>query len=86
LSARHDRRVGCVVVELNNGIELGFRPQTEQGLEMGRVEDLETITVSLSGLGLHFPAVDADVYLPGLIARWLGSRKWMAKHMGQTGN
>ena len=85
LSARYDRRVGRVVVALNNGIELGFRPQTVQGLEKARVQDLKTITVSPSGLGLHFPALDADVYLPGLMAGWLGSRQWMAKHMGQAG-
>lgn len=85
LSARYDRRVGRVVVELNNGIELGFRPQTVQGLEKARPDDLKTIEVSPSGLGLHFPALDADVYLPGLMAGMLGNREWMAKQMGQAG-
>ena len=85
LSARYDRRVGRVVVELNNGIELGFRPQTVQGLEKARPDDLKTIEVSPSGLGLHFPALDADVYLPGLMAGMLGSREWMAKQLGQAG-
>lgn len=85
LSARYDRRVGRVVVELNNGIELGFRPQTVQGLEKARPDDLKSIEVSPSGLGLHFPALDADVYLPGLMAGMLGNREWMAKQMGQAG-
>ena len=85
LSARYDRRVGRVVVSLNNGIELGFRPQAVQGLEGARLDDLKTITVSPSGLGLHFPALDADIYLPGLMEGWLGSRQWMAQQMGQAG-
>lgn len=85
LSARYDRRVGRVVVVLNNGIELGFRPQAVQGLEKARPDELKTIVLSPSGLGLHFPALDADVYLPGLMAGVFGSRQWMAQHMGQVG-
>lgn len=85
LSARYDGRVRRVVVLLNNGIELGFRPQAIEGLEKARAADLHTIEVSPSGLGLHFPALDADVYLPGLMQGWMGSRHWMAQQMGQAG-
>ena len=86
LSARCDGRVRrVVVVVLNNGIELSFRPQAIEGLQTARVADLHTIEVSPSGLGLHFPALDADVYLPGLIQGWLGSRQWMAQQLGQAG-
>ena len=38
-----------------------------------------------SGLGLHFPALDADLYLPAILEGFLGSRRWMAEHLGKTG-
>jgi hypothetical protein len=37
------------------------------------------------GLGLHFPKLDADLYLPALLDGWLGSRRWMAARMGERG-
>ncbi|CAN5323532.1 hypothetical protein BH09PSE5_BH09PSE5_06210 [soil metagenome] len=38
-----------------------------------------------SGLALHFPAIDADVYLPGLVQGLTGSKSWMAAQMGARG-
>ena len=32
-----------------------------------------------------FPKLDADLYLPALLNGWLGSRRWMAAHMGERG-
>jgi hypothetical protein len=46
---------------------------------------LGDIEVSLSGAGLHFPKLDADLYVPALLEGVLGSRKWMARSMGRTG-
>ena len=36
-------------------------------------------------LGLHWPRLDADVYVPGLMAGALGSRAWMARELGAQG-
>jgi hypothetical protein len=36
-------------------------------------------------LGLHFPQLDADLYLPALLQGFLGSRQWMAQAMGKVG-
>jgi hypothetical protein len=35
---------------------------------------------------LHFPALDADLYLPGLLQGFLGSRRWMAAQLGKAGS
>ncbi|NBQ54825.1 MAG: DUF2442 domain-containing protein, partial [Proteobacteria bacterium] len=35
--------------------------------------------------GLHFPQLDADLYLPALLKGVLGSRRWMAQAMGKVG-
>lgn len=85
VSARYDRRVGRVVIELSTGLAVSFKPHDAQGLETAKPDDLANIEISPSGLGLHVPALDADLYLPSLLAGFLGSRKWMAASMGKAG-
>jgi hypothetical protein len=46
---------------------------------------LSAIEISPSGLGLHFPALDADLYVPALLEGFLGSRHWMAEQLGKSG-
>ncbi|MBS0446668.1 MAG: DUF2442 domain-containing protein, partial [Proteobacteria bacterium] len=85
VSARYDRRIGRVVIELSTGLGLAFKPHNAQGLEKATPDDLAQIEISPSGLGLHIPALDADLYLPALLEGFLGSRKWMAATMGKVG-
>lgn len=85
ISARYDRRTDRVVVSLATGLDIGFAPHTAQGLEHARPADLTAIEVSPSGFGLHFPKLDADVYLPALLDGILGSRNWMAARLGKLG-
>jgi hypothetical protein len=47
-------------------------------LEKATPAQLEPIEISPSGFGIHFPKLDADLYLPALLEGFLGSRKWMA--------
>jgi hypothetical protein len=84
-AARYDRRRGRVVIDLSNDLSIAFRPQQAQGLEHAKPEQLTKIEISPSGLGLHFPAIDADIYLPGLLKGFLGSRRWMAAQLGKAG-
>ena len=85
VAARYDRRVGRVVIALSTGLEIGFKPHDAQGLEAARPAQLADIEISPSGLGLHFPQLDADLYLPALLQGFLGSRQWMAQAMGKIG-
>ena len=68
-AAWYDDEKGRVVVELENGLQLSFRPNGVPGLEGASPDDLREMVVSPSGLGLHFPRIDADVYLPALLGR-----------------
>jgi len=77
VSAKYDRRIGMVVVQLSSGLYLQFRPRDIQGMEHARPSDLAEILISPSGLGLYVPALDADVYVQGLLRGLLGSRAWM---------
>ena len=83
VSARFVR--GKVTVALSNGSEFAFPPHLAQGLENAKAADLAEIEVSASALGLHFPALDADLYVPGLLEGVFGSKSWTAAQMGRSG-
>jgi len=84
-SVRYDRRVARVIISLHSGLELMFSPKQVQGLEHAHPADLMDAEISPSGLGIHFPRIDADVYLPALMEGFLGSKRWMAAQMGKAG-
>ena len=84
-AARYDRRMRRVVVELGPGLALMLDPQQAEGLQDASAAQLSTIEISPSGLGLHFPKLDADLYVPALLEGVLGSKKWLASQLGSVG-
>jgi Protein of unknown function (DUF2442) len=85
VAAHYDRRCDRVVVNLNNGVELAFPPHIAQGLEAAKPSDLTDIEISPSGFGIHFPKLDAHLYLPSLMRGIFGSKAWMAAQLGASG-
>ena len=85
VGARYDRRVSRIVVSLSNGLELAFPPYLAEGLSDARPAALSVIEITPTGLGLHWPELDADLYLPSLLAGVFGSPRWMAGLLGKTG-
>jgi hypothetical protein len=84
-AARYDRKLERLVIDLSSGLSISFSPRDAQGFEDAKPAQLAKIEISPSGLGLHFPAIDADLYLPGLLEGFLGSRHWMAARLGKAG-
>lgn len=85
IAARYDAGRGRVVITLSTGIELGLVPRNVEGLAGASVEDLRVVEVDGMGLGVHFPRLDADLYVPALLEGVLGSRRWMAAQLGAAG-
>jgi hypothetical protein len=85
VSARYDPRTGRIVIHLSSKLIVSFAPEDAQGLETARPSQLKEIEISPSGFGLHFPVVDADIYVPGLLEGFLGSKSWTAAQLGQVG-
>jgi len=85
VAARYDRQSGRIVVTLQSGVEISFLPMSAEGLENARPAQLREIQITPSGLGVHFPKLNADLYIPALIEGVLGSRKWMAAKLGAAG-
>jgi hypothetical protein len=85
VSARYLRLRGRVVVELSTGVELSIPTNIIEGLAGASADDLREIEVSPAGTGLHFPRLDADVYVPALLEGITGSPAWMAQQLGRAG-
>ncbi len=83
-AARFDARRGLIVVELEGGCEFAFPVALAEGLAGAPRSKLSKITLSPNGLALHWPALDADLYVPGLIEGAFGSRRWM-QQIGKLG-
>ncbi len=85
VSARYDRNNGRIEIRLSSNLNVSFSPRDAQGLEEATPAQLQEIVISPSGFGIHFPKLDADLYLPAILQGFLGSRKWMASRLGQVG-
>ena len=70
---------GRIRVELNNGCAFEFPVAHAQGLAGAKAAELRIIEVSASGLGLHWPQLDADLYVPALVKGILGTKQWMTQ-------
>jgi len=82
---RYDRKSDRIVIPLSSGIEVAFRPRETQGLEDATPHQLGPIEIPPSGLGIHFPTLDANIYLPALLKGFLGSRRWTMSRFGKLG-
>jgi hypothetical protein len=85
VGARYDRHIGRLVIDLSTDFSITFKPHDAQGLEEAKPEQLAKIEISPSGFGIHFPDLDADLYLPSLLEGFFGSRGWMASQLGKAG-
>lgn len=85
VAARYDRRVARVMVTLSQGLKLAFPPHMAEGLADAKPAGLAVIEIAPTGLGLHRPRLDADLYLPTLLEGAFGSPRSMAGLLGRSG-
>lgn len=85
VAVRYDRRISRIVISLSSGLDIAFAPRDVQGFEHARPIDLVDAEISPSGFGVHFPKIDADIYIPALLEGFLGSKRWMAAQNGRVG-
>jgi hypothetical protein len=84
VSARYDAKAKRIVVELASGATFAFPPDLVEGLSTATPEQLANIEVSPIGYGLHWPLLDEDYSVPGLVNGVFGTAKWMAAKAGRT--
>lgn len=85
VTVRYDRDQERIVVGLHNGVEIAVPVHLVENLAGAAPDDLAEIEITPAGLGLHWPKLDADVYVPSLMQGVFGTRRWMAAQLGATG-
>lgn len=82
-AARYNHKTGRVTVDLANGCTYVFPAHLVQDLCDASHDDLASIEVDGMGFNLHWPKLDADLYVPALVAGVFGTRDWMSKAMAR---
>ena len=81
--ARYDRATGRVMVDLTNGCAYAFPAQLVQDLNGATDDQLAGVEVDGLGFNLHWPALDADLYVPALVSGVFGTRAWMTRELAR---
>lgn len=70
---------GRIHVDLNNGCAFVFPTEQVAGLSGADSAALQTIEIQGAGMGLYWPRLDVDLYVPSLIRGVLGTKLHMAE-------
>lgn len=82
-AARYDRASGRIVVDLVNGCSFAFPAELVEDLHGADPQALADVRVDGAGFNLHWPALEADLYVPSLLAGVFGTRAWMTREMAR---
>jgi len=85
VNAAYDARRKRLVVDLNTGMVIMVPVHLLEDLADANTEDLAEIELSPSGLGLHWPRLDADLYVPALMQGIFGTKDQHSDHSGRHG-
>lgn len=74
-----------LILKLNDGSRRAIPREDLQGLQSATKAELARVEILGDGTGLHWPDLDADLYVPGLLRGIYGTKKWMAEIGGEEG-
>jgi hypothetical protein len=83
-AARYDPASERLVVDLVNGCSYAFPASLVEDLQGASAEDLAGVEVDGLGFNLHFPTLDADLYVPALVAGIFGTQTWMTRALARV--
>ncbi|MGB8260705.1 MAG: DUF2442 domain-containing protein [Terracidiphilus sp.] len=84
VTVEHVPALNLLLVGLSTGRRLALPVEELQGLERATPDELRNSELLGHGTGIHFPDLDADLYVPALIEGVYGNRRWMAQ-LGRRG-
>ena len=85
IAARYDRRKREIQITFASRMVLLIPVEIVQDLAEAAPADLGEIEIEAGGLSLHWPRLDADLWVPALLAGITGTRRWMAAELGAQG-
>jgi Protein of unknown function (DUF2442) len=84
IAAHYRRSSDKFVVAFASGATLEIPRKTLQGLESVTPAQAAKVELDEVGSGLHWPALDVDHYIPGILAGIYGTHDWMST-LGRKG-
>jgi hypothetical protein len=78
VDARYDADADAIELKFGGGGSMTIPRRIVPGLERAARSKIESIVVSPAGDALSWPALDIDVYVPGLVERAFGTRLFAA--------
>jgi hypothetical protein len=82
-SVRFHRPSKRLQIELQDGTAVMIPISSIQGLSEATAKEVESVELLADGYALHWPSLDADATIPGLVAGIFGSRQWM-RHLASN--
>ncbi len=73
-----------LILKLSDGHRRAIPREDLQGLQSAAKEQIARVEILGGGTGLHWPDLDVDLYVPGLLRGIYGTKKWMAE-IGRSG-
>ena len=73
-----------LILNLNDGSRRAIPREDLQGLQSATKDQIARVEILGGGTGLHWPDLDADLYVPGLLRGVYGNERWMAR-IGRSG-
>jgi general stress protein YciG len=82
--AEYDSDTDEVRLHFADGVKILIPRSKLQGLKNASRADLKKVELLGNGTGLHWPKLDVDHYVPGLLEGVFGTKQWMAA-LGRRG-
>lgn len=85
VSAEYDTHQNRLVMGFTSGVIIMVPVHLMQELAKADPAALGEIEIAPSGLALHWPYLDADVYVPSLMQGVFGTKRWTAAQLNAAG-
>ena len=84
IRVQYEAKEDLVSLCFADGVKVSIPRKQLQGLERANQAQLSNIEIVGHGTGLHWPLLDVDHYVPGLLEHRFGTKRWM-NEIGRRG-
>ena len=82
--ASYDAKEDSIILQFADGLKVSIPRKQLQGLDHASPLQLSKIELVGNGTGLHWPLLDVDHYVLGLLGHRFGTKRWM-NEIGRRG-
>jgi hypothetical protein len=80
----YERKPDLMTLYLDDGVRISIPRRLLEGLQDASPAQLAKVEILGRGTGIHWPLLDVDHYVPGLLNHIFGTSRWMAE-LGRRG-